>query len=711
MNKRNPINALALAFVCAGLFLSASAAPAMAASAEAAATSNTGNRIESVDYATLPDGKQVIKLGLKQMLQTVPPGFALNNPPRIALDFPATANGLGQNTVTVNQGTLRSLNVVQAGSRTRLVINLGASVGYETKIAGKTLLVILESSGSATTAPSNVTASFAETKQNAQTHSVRDIDFRRGPNNEGRVLIDLSDTTTGIDIRKQGKHIVVDLNNTSLPRALERRLDASDFGTPVETIETTRSGDNVHMVISPKGTWEYSAYQTDRQFIIEVKATVDDGALGVATGKRFTGDKLSLNFQNVEVRSVLQVIADFTGLNIVTSDSVTGNLTLRLKDVPWDQALSIILQSKGLDMRRSGNVILIAPREELAAKEKGALEAQQQISDLEAVHTESFQMKYQKAADVQKILSDKTQQILSKRGSAVLDARTNTLFVQDTPTKLEEVRKLLSQIDVAVKQVLIDARIVEASDSFSKNIGVRLGIPNRAIRSANATTQVSTTGKLEDFTNMFPVSGPSSTKYPDNLSINLPAAGIGGNAAGSIAMIFSNAVTGTLHLELSALEADGGGKVISNPRIVTADQVEATIQQGTQIPYQQATSSGATSISFVNASLSLKVKPQITPDDNIIMDLKINKDSVGQVTNAGPAIDTKQITTQVLVENGGTVVIGGIYTQNKNNTVTKVPLLGDIPVVGNLFKQRSSSDNKTELLIFVTPKILRDSFK
>ncbi|MHB9117069.1 MAG: type IV pilus secretin PilQ [Burkholderiales bacterium] len=711
MIKRNSIKSLALTLVCASLLLSISVAPTMAAPLEVAAN-HTGNRIENVDYATLPDGKQVIKLGLKQPLQALPPGFALNNPPRIALDFPGTANGLGQDTITINQGTLRSLNVVQAGSRTRLVINLGNSVGYETKIDGKTLLITLQASGNATTAPSNVTASFAETKPSAQPHSIRDIDFRRGPNNEGRVLIDLSDTTTGIDIRKQGKHIVVDLNNTSLPRALERRLDTTDFGTPVETIETTRSGDHVHMVITPKGTWEYSAYQADRQFIIEVKATVDEGALGIATGKGFTGEKLSLNFQNVEVRSVLQVIADFTGLNIVTSDSVTGNLTLRLKDVPWDQALSIILQSKGLDMRRTGNVILIAPREELAAKEKGALEARQQISDLEAVHTESFQMKYQKAADVQKILSDKTQQILSKRGSAVLDARTNTLFVQDTPTKLEEVRKLLSQIDVAVKQVLIDARIVEASDSFSKNIGVRLGLPNTAIRSVDATTQVSTTGKLEDFTNMFPVGGgSSSTKLPDNLSVNLPAAGIGGNAAGSIAMIFSNAVTGTLHLELSALEADGGGKVISNPRIVTADQVEATIQQGTQIPYQQATSSGATSISFVNASLSLKVKPQITPDDNIIMDLKINKDSVGQVTNAGPAIDTKQITTQVLVENGGTVVIGGIYTQNKNNTVTKVPLLGDIPVVGNLFKQRSNSDNKTELLIFVTPKILRDSFK
>ncbi|MBZ0092127.1 MAG: type IV pilus secretin PilQ [Sulfuricellaceae bacterium] len=711
MIKRNSIKPLALTLVCASLLLSVITAPAMAAPPEAAA-SYIGNRIENVDYATLPDGKQVIKLGLKQPLQTLPPGFALNNPPRIALDFPGTANGLGQNTITINQGTLRSLNVVQAGNRTRLVINLGNSVGYETKIDGKTLLITLQASGSTTTAPSNITTSFAETKPSAQPHSIRDIDFRRGPNNEGRVLIDLSDTSTGIDIRKQGKHIVVDLNNTSLPRALERRLDTTDFGTPVETIETTRSGDHVHMVITPKGTWEYSAYQADRQFIIEVKATVDEGALGIATGKGFTGEKLSLNFQNVEVRSVLQVIADFTGLNIVTSDSVTGNLTLRLKDVPWDQALSIILQSKGLDMRRTGNVILIAPREELAAKEKGALEARQQISDLEAVHTESFQMKYQKAADVQKILSDKAQQILSKRGSAVLDARTNTLFVQDTPTKLEEVRKLLSQIDVAVKQVLIDARIVEASDSFSKNIGVRLGLPNTAIRSAGATTQVSTTGKLEDFTNMFPVGGgASSTKLPDNLSVNLPAAGIGGNAAGSIAMIFSNAVTGTLHLELSALEADGGGKVISNPRIVTADQVEATIQQGTQIPYQQATSSGATSISFVNASLSLKVKPQITPDDNIIMDLKINKDSVGQVTNAGPAIDTKQITTQVLVENGGTVVIGGIYTQNKNNTVTKVPLLGDIPVVGNLFKQRSNSDNKTELLIFVTPKILRDNFK
>lgn len=686
--------------------------PSTAIAAETGETV-AGNAIETLDYSTAQNGKVVVRVGMKQALQATPAGFVINNPPRIALDFPNTANKLGKNAVVAEEGALRSVNVVQAGSRTRMVINLSRPAAYETRVEGKTLLVTLQTQEGAKT--TNITTRFAEPQPGEQAHSVRDIDFRRGANNEGRIVTDLSDTAVGIDIRKQGKDIVVDIGSTSLPPNLERKLDVTDFGTPVQTVDTFRQGQGVRMVISPKGNWEYSAYQTDRQFVVEVKAAPDDGgkpALGA--GKGFTGEKLSLNFQNVEVRAVLQVIADFTGFNIVTSDSVSGNLTLRLKDVPWDQALDIILQSKGLDMRRSGNVIWIAPRDELATKEKLELEARQQISDLEPVHTERFPMKYQKAADVQKILSDPTQKILSKRGSVVVDPRTNSLFVQDTPTKLEDIRKLVDQIDIPVKQVLIDARIVEATDDFSKNLGAKLGVhdmqsrPDPASGNGNVWTNVS--GSI-DVTGFQTGQVSTTPNLNQSYSVNLPAAGIGGFNPGSIAFsIFHANTTRFLNLELSALEADGNGKIISNPRVVTADQVEATIEQGTEIPYQQATSSGATSVSFKKATLSLKVKPQITPDDNVIMDLKVNKDSRGAETTSGPAIDTKQVSTQVLVENGGTVVIGGIYTQDKRDTVTKVPFLGDVPVVGFLFKNRTSRDNKTELLIFVTPKIVKEGF-
>lgn len=687
---------------------------ANAAETDNAAAAASDNAIETVDYSTFQNGKIVLKIGLKQPLQASPAGFVINNPPRIALDFPNTANKLGKNTVQAEEGALRSINVVQAGSRTRMVINLSRPAAYETRVEGKTLLITLQSQEGAKTT-TNVTSRFAEAQPSAQPHSIRDIDFRRGTNNEGRVVTNLSDTSTGIDIRKQGKDIVVDIVDTALPTNLERKLDVTDFGTPVQTVDTFRRGQGVRMVISPKGNWEYSAYQTDRQFIVEVKAAPENGgkpALG--QGKGYTGEKLSLNFQNVEVRAVLQVIADFTGLNIVTSDSVSGNLTLRLKDVPWDQALAIILQSKGLDMRRSGNVIWIAPRDELATKEKLELEARQQISDLEPVQTERFAMKYQKAADVQKILSDPNQKILSKRGSVVVDVRTNSLFVQDTPTKLEEMRQLIDQIDIPVKQVLIDARIVEANDSFSKNLGAKLGVHDMASAPNPSTSQsnlrVNASGTL-DVTGFQTGQVSTTPTLSQSESVNLPAAGLGGFNAGSIAFsIFHANSSRFLNLELSALEADGNGKIISNPRVVTADQVEATIEQGTEIPYQQATSSGATSVSFKKATLSLKVKPQITPDDNVIMDLKVNKDSQGANTTAGPAIDTKQISTQVLVENGGTVVIGGIYTQTKQDTVTKVPLFGDIPVVGYLFKNRATQDNKTELLIFVTPKIVKEGF-
>lgn len=675
-----------------------------------AQSADAANSVQSLDYSTLQGGKILVKVGMKAPLANSPAGFVLNNPPRIALDLPHTANALGKSNLQVGEGVLRNVAVVEAGGRTRLVFNLAQPVTYDTKFDGNDLLVTLSAANTSAATSTNATTKFAESRPTSGRHALRDVDFRRGEGASGRVVVDLSDNATGIDIRKQGKTLVVDFVNTAAPRNLERRLDVRDFGTPVQTIDTFTQGNNTRMVIEPQGQWEHAAYQTDRQFIVDVKPVVEDPNKLAQRGK-YTGEKLSLNFQNVETRAVLQVIADFTGLNIITSDSVGGNLTLRLKDVPWDQALDIILQSKGLAMRKTGNVVLIAPTDELATKEKLELEAKQQISDLEPLQTESFQLKYQKAEAFQKILTDDKQKILSKRGSAVIDPRTNMLFIQDTVSKLEDIRRLIAQTDIPVRQVMIESRIVQATDTFAKNLGARLGLvdavskPNGTVGSgirSNVGGSFETTGYLTGQI----VDRP---KVPQSLNVNLPAAVIGGAAPGSIAFTLFRAGARFLNLELEALQADGKGKVLSNPRLVTADQQEAVIEQGTEIPYLQASSSGATSISFKKAVLSLRVKPQITPDDNIIMDLKVNKDSRGTDTVAGPAIDTNQIQTQVLVENGGTAVIGGIYTQDEKVNVNKVPVLGDIPVFGALFRDKQSRDDKTELLIFVTPKILKDS--
>jgi type IV pilus assembly protein PilQ len=669
---------------------------------------SSANEITGVDYVVQQGGKVVVKVALKQALQTPPAGFTINNPPRIALDFMNTANQWGKNSLSINEGALRSINVVQAGSRTRLVLNLSRTTTYETRMEGNNFIIAVQG-GPASAVIANNTAQFAESKDATKNHSLRDVDFRRGKNGEGRIVVDLSDTNTGIDIRQQGKSLVIDFLNTAVPRNLERRMDVTDFGTPVLSVDTFTQGNNARIVVEPKGEWEHSAYQSDKQFIVDVKPVVEDPSKSTRA-KKFTGEKLSLNFQNVEVRAVLQVIADFTGLNIITSDTVTGNLTLRLKDVPWDQALDIILQSKGLSMRKNGTVVWIAPSDELATKEKLELESKQQILDLEPLHTETFHLRFQRAESFIKILTDDKQRILSKRGSAVIDARTNTLFIQDTPTKMDEIRNLIAQVDIPVKQVMIESRIVEASDTFSKNLGARLGVNQagkgspflhgRAVLGGQIEAPGYQTGQALDI----------PTFNNQALNVNMAAGAVGGFRPGALSFVLFNAARSVfLNLEISALQADGRGKIISNPRVVTSDQTEATIEQGTEIPYQQATSSGATSVSFKKAVLSLTVKPQITPDDNVIMDLKVNKDSRGADTVSGPAIDTKKISTQVLVENGGTVVIGGIYTQDERTTVTKVPLFGDIPVLGNLFKNTQKRDDKTELLIFVTPRILKDT--
>ena len=693
------------------------------------ALAQAGNSIEALTVSKGSSGRTVVKFTLKAPLANPPAGFAINNPPRIALDFPETGNGLGRSAQEVGDAALRSVNVVQAGNRTRVVFNLNKPQTFETQIEGNTVVVTLtEQAGLAADTPT--VSRFAEARPGEATHVLRDVDFRRGKNGEGRVVVELSDSTTGIDIRQQGKALIVDFIKTTVPRNLERRLDVGDFATPVVTVDTFSQGGNARIVIEPKGLWEHSAYQTDNRFIVEIKPIQEDpNKLTQGTRAGYKGEKLSLNFQNVEVRAVLQVIADFTGLNIITSDTVTGSLTLRLKDIPWDQALDIIMQTKGLDMRKNGNVVLIAPREELALKEKQQLEAQQQISDLEPLQTEMFQLNYQKADSVQKLLSDKDGKFLSKRGNAVVDARTNILFVQDTSARLEEVRRLIRQIDIIVRQVVIESRIVVADDKFSRQLGVRFGMQtgftlNKHYAggiggSLNTQPVVSLSGntltrETRTQTPFELASGIATAGYSDSpqLNVNLPVP----NPAGQVALTLINLGSGNLiNLELSALEADSRGKVVSSPRVVTADNQKASIEQGTEIPYVTPGSANSpATVQFKKAVLRLDVTPQITPDNRIIMTVEIRKDSVGQLVNLGggftvPAIDTKNVTTQIAVNNGDTAVIGGIYEETVNNDVTKLPFLGDLPVVGYLFKTTNRNVEKTELLIFLTPRVVKES--
>ena len=643
------------------------------------------NSITGINVTNPGSGLIILKVDLSQPLSVAPNGFAINTPPRVAFDFTNANNGLGKVAQEINEGDLRSVNLIQAGVRTRLVVNLTQMDTYETKVEGNSLLIIFHTKSVSATEPVN-SSRFAAVAMGGQKHSLRDVDFRRGKNGEGRVQVDLSDAVTGIDIRQQGSKLIVDYVKTSLPHNLQRKLDVADFATPVQTVDTFVKGDNVQMVIEPKGLWEYAAYQTDNKFIVEVKPVLEDPNKLVKSSQiGYAGEKLTLDFQNIAVREALNVIADFTNLNVVISDTVVGNLTLRLKDVPWDQALDIILQSRGLDMRKNGNVIQVAPREELAAKEKIDLTARQEISELEDLRTETFQLNYIKAEAFKKILTDPQQKLLSKRGSAVWDERTNQMFIQDTPSKLDEVRKIIAKVDVPVRQVMIEGRVVEASDKFSRSLGVNMSFNNPQLAAG-------------------PLGGPGGAGI-SAAGVTAPVAGVGTVTA----MLFNAANTRVLNLQLQALDSDSKGKIISSPRVVTADKTEALIETGTEVPYLQYSSSGAANIAFKLATLSLKVKPQITPDDNVILDVKINKDSVGQLFAGVPSIDTNKVSTQVLVENGGTVVIGGVYTQTQTNADTKVPWLGDIPVLGFLFRNTSKIDNKNELLIFITPKIMKDA--
>ncbi|MBU0622107.1 MAG: type IV pilus secretin PilQ [Gammaproteobacteria bacterium] len=641
------------------------------------------NSIQSLTASNELGGKVVVAVELKNAPTAEPRSFIINTPPRIAFDFPETENGLGKSSLEFGEGDLRSANIVQAGNRTRLVVNLNQMLSYESKLSGNKLLITLQRKEAAS--GEAVPTHFAETSGSApQIHSLRDVDFRRGKNGEGRIQIDLSDADIGIDIKQQGRLLLVDFQHTNLPRNLQRKLDVTDFGTPVQMVDAFSQGENSRLAIEPKGLWEYSAYQTDNMFIIEVKAVAEDpNKLVKSSQPGYAGEKLTLNFQNISTREALSVIADFTSLNMVISDTVTGSLTLRLKDVPWDQALDIILQSRGLDMRKNGNVIQVAPREEIAAKEKLDFSARQEITELEPLRTENFQLAYAKAADIVKLISNDRQKILSKRGSANYDLRTNMLFVKDVPSNLEEVRKLIKLVDVAVRQVLIEARFVEAGESFNHTLGGRLGYAGPTIGvGSNAQGNVS------------------------GGSLNLPGAASG--LGGLTMSLFNAAATETLTLELNASAIDGTAKNIASPRVVTSDKTPATIESGVEVPYLQASSSGATNVAFKKAVLGLTVTPQITPEDSVTMKISVSQDSVGNIYSGVPSINTKKVDTEVLVDNGGTVVIGGVYTQDSTDSTSAVPGLGDIPVLGWLFKNNTVVKSKKELLVFITPKILKD---
>jgi type IV pilus assembly protein PilQ len=690
-------------------------------------------RIQSVS-GSLQAGVEMVKIDFQGPLPAMPAVFSTPSPARIAMDFERVSNGTGQTTFDIHQGRVSQVRLVQSDQRTRLVLSLKQSSTYQLRWQGASLLIILDAALPAASVPAEA-AMFSAPVEGVLA-LLKAIDFQRGEGGRGRIVVGLSSAQVNVDIRQQGKTLRVDFLKTALTEGLQRRLDVTDFGTPVQNITTTQVGDRVSLLIEPQGNWVHSAYQADDQLVVEIKPQALDDTKATQ-GQGFTGARLSFNFQNIEVRSILQVIAEFSKFNIITSDAVAGSLTMRLQEVPWDQALDIILQAKGLGMRTTGNVIWVAPREEITAREKMALETVAALQNLEALRTQSFQLNYAKAVDIAAQLSASgpgfglgmgagmgmgpsmgfgssasmggaagagagSARILSLRGSALAEARTNQLFVTDIPAKLEQVQQLILKLDVPVRQVLIEARLVEATDSFGKSLGVRLGGGSLNTGKARATLGA-------DYSNAVASSNPGGVPDVSSKFINLPASGQGDYSAASFGVsLFNSAANGFLALEISALEADDKGKVISSPRIVTADQVTALIEQGVELPYQMASSSGATSVAFRKANLKLEVTPQITPEGGIILSLDITKDSVGISTLAGYAINTKHIKTQVLVENGGTVVIGGIYELTEASNDTQVPFLGDLPVVGNLFKTRTKSSSKKELLVFITPKVVAE---
>jgi type IV pilus assembly protein PilQ len=717
ISRTGLVAALALALCAPAAFAQDGAATASVQSQ----SQSQDNAIESIT-ANTQGSNVIVNIAMRNAPKKMPIGFLISNPSRIALDFGTTSNATGKTSQDLNVGDLRGINVAQAGERTRLVLNLKRPLNYATAVDGKSIIVTIEGSGGVAQADNSVGLPVQRAPVAAVRQSLRDLDFKRGANGEGRIVVDLPNSQVAVDVRQVGNKVLVDFMKTGVPATLRRRLDVTDFGTPVSLVTTAPQGDNTRMTIEARGAFEQTVYQSDTQLVIDIKPIKEDPNKLVQGTQGYRGEKLSFNFQNVEVRAALQAIADISGLNIITSDSVTGNLTLRLKEVPWDQALDVVLQAKGLDMRKNGTVLWIAPKEELLTKEKLELEQRAQIADLEPLRSEIFQLNYQKAESFRTVLgidgsSESRNRILSKRGSAIVDARTNQLFVTDIASKIEDIRRLILKTDIASKQVLIEARLVEATDSFSRNLGAKLGFSDlRTQRGGDGGYAVSGNNRVAiggNLTGAGQVSGQvagGTDSFANSQLVNLPAAAIGTVPPATVAFsLFSAAANRFLNLELSALEADGKGKILSNPRVLTEDKMVAVIEQGIELPYQVATSSGATSITFKKANLRLEVTPQITPDGNVMLDVEVNKDSKGDVTPAGFAINNQHVKTKVRVENGGTVVLGGIYQQTDSTSATKVPLLGDVPLLGYLFKTTSRETSKTELLVFLTPKIVADT--
>lgn len=695
------------------IFVVAMGSISLGVAAEATNATGISNTIESVDYSAMPGGKVVVKVTFKQEQKQVPATFTTNAPPRITLDFVNVDSALPKKIINVGSGLLRSVSAVQADNRTRLVLNLNAQSAYSTSIEGKTVLVVLDGTGTVSASDSTVTH-FSQPTTTVTKNAVKNVDFQRGKNGEGRVIVDLEEAGAGIDIRQQGKNLVVDFLNSGVMEKMERRLNVVNFATPVVTVDTFKQGQNARMVIEPKGEWEHSAYQTDHRFIVEVRPIVfDPNKIVQGTKAGFGGEKLSLDFNGIDVKSLLRIIGDFTGKNVVVSDAVQGTITLRLKDVPWDQALDIIMKQKGLGMDNLGNTLVFAPKAEIAARQKEVQDQENQIDDIKPLVTQAFSVKYQKAADIKTLISDSKQPLLSKRGSAVVDPTTNTLFIKDIDSSHTKIQEILNKIDIPARQVLIEARIVNADESFSKSLGAKFGVvKNNYWGGSKPNTNGNDLMIGNTLTNNYAIGQTGKTTTPNDLNVNLPATSATGAAVSALAFTLFRLPAGfLLNLELSASEADGKTKIISSPRVITANQTAATFDFGEEIPYQQSTSSGATSVSFKKATLGINVTPQITPDDKVSMDIEVTNDSRGKDTTAGPAINTNKVKTKVLVDNGETAVLGGFYKETKKDSNERVPFFSALPVVGPLFRSNARDDSKQEILFFITPKVMADSMQ
>jgi type IV pilus assembly protein PilQ len=666
-------------------------------------SSEPSNALTGVEFSTLPGNRLEVQLQLQQPIAT-PRSFTIRDPARIAYDLPGTRNATGERNIPIGSGLAESISIAETPTRTRVVLNLTEIPQHAVRSEGSTVVVTLgegvEDTPDATTEPFSAedAAAMGGGASSVSGRGLENIDFRRGPDGEGRIVVELSDPDVPINIERVGEDIVIDLLGTSIPEERRRRLDVLDFATPVQYVDILQRGNDGRIRIRPRTEdFEQLAYQSDNRVTVELKPlTVEEIEEREREEPQYTGEKLSLNFQDIEVRSVLQLLADFTGLNVVVSDSVTGNVTLRLKNVPWDQALDIILQTKGLAQRQNGNVVYIAPQQEIAAREQAELEAQAPQEELAPLRTEYIQVNYAKAAELAGILLSEPSSLLSERASVTVDERTNTLLVRDTTSNLEQARRLVNRLDIPVRQVLIESRIVAATDDFNRELGVRWGVSRDTTNDGEGAVLAPGSTGIEELVN--------NDTLTDRFNVNLPA----NNPTGTLALALAKLPFGTfLELELSAMQAEGRGEIISSPRVITSNQREALIEQGVEIPYQEASSSGATSTSFRKAVLSMAVTPQITPDDRVIMDLRVTRDSVGELFAGVPSIDTREVDTQVLVDNGETVVLGGIYERTRNDQVSRVPFFSNLPFVGKLFRNSIKEDDKSELLVFVTPKIVK----